>query len=304
MIFSELYSAYYNTVAKIIARLLDGAPTDEKELRQIVSNNAFGESALTVLPALKSGRWQLMHPDLSTPIRNIPSMPLTKLELRWLRAISLDARIKLFDIELPIPDDTEPLFSPEDYLVYDKYSDGDPYEDEKYVEIFRTVLSAVRDGAPIKICILSQGGKYVYTKCLPKRLEYSERDDKFRLITDGCRFLSVINLASVVECKRYCGEHIIEPIGKAAEYVTVTLKIKNDRNAPERAMLHFAHFEKRAEQLDEGTYLLRIRYQREDEAELVIRILSFGPMIEVTEPNSFRELIVKKLIRQKNLGPK
>ena len=52
MIFSELYSAYYNTVASIISRIIDGEHS-EKELQSIVSERAFGESALTIIPSLK-----------------------------------------------------------------------------------------------------------------------------------------------------------------------------------------------------------------------------------------------------------
>ena len=56
MIFSELYSAYYNTVAAIIARILEGEHS-EKELQRIVAERAFGESALTIMPALKGEKW-------------------------------------------------------------------------------------------------------------------------------------------------------------------------------------------------------------------------------------------------------
>lgn len=41
MIFSELYSAYYNTVAAIISGILDGEHS-EKELQKIVADRAFG----------------------------------------------------------------------------------------------------------------------------------------------------------------------------------------------------------------------------------------------------------------------
>ena len=46
MIFSELYSAYYNTVAAIISRIIDGEHS-ERELQKIVTERAFLESALS-----------------------------------------------------------------------------------------------------------------------------------------------------------------------------------------------------------------------------------------------------------------
>ena len=53
MIFSELYSAYYNTVAAIISSIIDGEHS-EKELQKIVVDRAFGESVLVILPSLKT----------------------------------------------------------------------------------------------------------------------------------------------------------------------------------------------------------------------------------------------------------
>lgn len=64
MIFSELYSAYYTTVARILETALQPGAT-EKDLQQQVLQNAFSESILTILPALKSGRWPLLKKDLT-----------------------------------------------------------------------------------------------------------------------------------------------------------------------------------------------------------------------------------------------
>lgn len=68
MIFSELYSVYYNTMAKILEAAFQPGVT-ESDLQQKVLEYAFSESTLTILPALKSGRWQLLHKDL-TPVRS------------------------------------------------------------------------------------------------------------------------------------------------------------------------------------------------------------------------------------------
>ena len=59
MIFSELYSAYYNTVAGVLRTAVQ-RPIDKKELRAIVEENAFGESVLNIEPALTEERWQLL----------------------------------------------------------------------------------------------------------------------------------------------------------------------------------------------------------------------------------------------------
>ena len=118
MIFSELYSAYYRTVAAILSAILDGEK-NEKALQDIVIRHAFGESVLTILPALKTEKWQLVHTDMTTPIRHKPTLPLTTLQKRWLKAISLDPRVQLFGVDFPALEDVTPLFTPEDHYVYD-----------------------------------------------------------------------------------------------------------------------------------------------------------------------------------------
>lgn len=299
MIFSELYSAYYNTVAKIISAVLKGDAT-QAELQKIVSQNAFGESMLTILPNLKSEKWQLVRGDFSTPIKNVPTMPLTLVQKQWLKAVLLDPRAALFDLKIEGLDDVEPLFTPDDYVVYDKYSDGDPFEDADYIKNFKIILRAIKNEDALKVRILTRKGKKVFKTVFPKRLEYSEKDDKFRLLAVGKGRLEIINLGRILSV-----EQIPCPEEKSDEYEAKTekviLKVTDKRNALERAMLHFAHFEKRAEKLDEMQYLLHLVYNKEDETELVIRVLSFGPLIEAVEPPEFRNLIIDRLKSQLKL---
>jgi len=69
-------------------------------------------------------------------------------------------------------------------------------------------------------------------------------------------------------------------------------------------MLHFAHFEKQAEKIDDKTYVLKIKYAHDDETEIVIRVLSFGPRVKVLGSESFKEAVIEKIRKQKNCGLK
>ena len=80
------------------------------------------------------------------------------------------------------------------------------------------------------------------------------------------------------------------------------IELYDGRNALERVLLHFAHFEKEAQRLDEKHYRVTINYRQDDETELVIRVLSFGSFIKVTEPERFVGLIKKRLEMQKSCG--
>ena len=79
---------------------------------------------------------------------------------------------------------------------------------------------------------------------------------------------------------------------------SVTLEIYNERKAMERVMFAFAHFEKSAVQISDDIYQLTLNYDSFDETELVIRVLSFGPMVKVIEPASFRRLIQERISNQ------
>jgi hypothetical protein len=303
MIFSELYSAYYNAVAAILSAVLDGEHS-EKELQKMISERAFAESALTVMPSLKSEKWQLIRSDMTTPLIHKPSMPLTVLQKRWLKAISLDPRIRLFGAAFPALDGVEPLFTAQDYVIYDRCGDGDPFDDAEYVRQFQVILEALRQATPIRFEMINRKGNTISIKCRPVRLEYSEKDDKFRLITTGGRGASTVNLAKIKNCMHDTAKPPSECGEQEVLSDTLTIKILDERNAMERFMLHFAHFEKQAERLDQKHYLVKIKYARDDEAEMVIRILSFGPMVEVIGSEHFRNLIIEKLKKQLNCGLK
>ena len=300
MIFSELYSVYYNTVAEILKAAIDH-PLGKNELRRIVEERAFGESILNIEPSLMEGRWQLLKRDGTTPIQSVPSMPLTMIQKRWLKAISLDSRIRLFQDELMVLPDVEPLFTEEDICIFDKYADGDNYRDEAYIKNFRRILDAVRNRYPLSIDVLNRRGHRTPIILMPEYLEYSEKDDKFRLIGSGCRFGRTVNLGRIIRCERYTGANVIGSNERKLQRPrSVQFELVNRRNALERVLLHFAHFEKQAERIDGQRYKVTIYYDKDDETEMVIRILSFGPMIKVTAPAHFINLIKERLIHQKS----
>lgn len=307
MIFSELYSAYYHTVAEILRQATDH-PVGKEELRNIIEKNAFEESILNIEPALTEEKWQILKADGTSVVKKKPQMPLTMLQKRWLKAISLDPRMKLFregqiDFERDEWKGIEPLFTPEDYDIFDQYSDGDPYSDENYIRNFRLILDAIEHQYPLRVETYNRKGKRVQTILLPQYLEYSEKDDKFRVIARDFRLGVTVNLGRIVCCEKYVGDEK----GKVFRRIsprkrTVVFELKNERSALERVLLHFAHFEKQAEKLDEKHYKITVAYDKDDETELVIRILSFGPMIKVVAPAHFENLIKERLMKQKSCG--
>lgn len=297
MVFSELYSAYYNTVAKIVKEIISGG-VDSETVYKIIKEHAFEESALHVFPAIKEEKWQVITSDFTTPIKHLPTMPLTTLQKRWLKAVLMDERIKLFDVKVDGLEDVEPLFTKEDYRVFDKYLDGDDYTNEEYAKRFRLILYAIHNKTPIEIEMINRKGNVAKARFIPQKLEYSEKDDKFRVLGGANRFVTTINVARITKCTLCEQNSELRTSHIKTRRVFITMIVKNERNALERTMLHFAHFEKQVEKIDNKKYKVTINYDSSDESEMVIRVLSFGPLVEVVEPSSFRQLVVNKLKKQ------
>lgn len=301
MIFSEIYGSYYQAVSAILSRAVAGT-LDERSLIDAVQEHAFGESVVTIPARLKDGSWPLFTDGFSTPLRHAPATPLSLLEKRWLKALLLDPRIRLFDPPTAGLEEVEPLFRPEDFVYFDRYADGDDFEDPRYVEHFRLILQALREKRKLRVRFHGHSGLRHSFLCIPYRLEYSAKDDKFRLLTAHRGKPLTVNLSRI-----YSAE-LMEPWDER-EYrqpreweQTLVMEVYDLRNALERAMLHFSDLEKETEKLEEGRYRVRMRYRQSDETELLIRILSFGPVLKIIEPAALVEQIKQRLRRQAALN--
>ncbi len=297
MIFSEIYGSYFKAVSAILAKAVDGTLT-EQEITRTVLENAFGESLVTIPAKLSDGSWPLLTDDFGTPLRHAPHAPLTTLEKQWLKALLLDPRILLFDPSEEGLEDVEPLFTPDQFVYFDRYADGDPYDDPRYIEHFRLIIRAMHEKRKLRVRFHGHRGTRQSYICIPYKLEYSSKDDKFRLIT-GFR-----NKPLTVNLSRIDSVHILEPWDES-EYLqprekekTLVMELYDSRNSLERAMLHFSDLEKETERIDEKHYRITLNYKQGDETEILIRILSFGPVLKVIEPETMVKQIRERLERQ------
>ncbi len=297
MIFSEIYGSYFKAVSAILAKAVDGTLT-EREITRTVLENAFGESLVTIPAKLSDGSWPLLTADYGTPLRHAPHAPLTTLEKQWLKALLLDPRVRLFDPSEEGLEDVEPLFTPDQFVYFDRYADGDPCDDPRYIEHFRLIIRAMHEKRKLRVRFHGHRGTRQSYICIPYKLEYSSKDDKFRLIT-GFR-----NKPLTVNLSRIDSVHILEPWDES-EYLqprerekTLVMELYDSRNSLERAMLHFSDLEKETERIDEKHYRITLNYKQGDETEILIRILSFGPVLKVIEPETMVKQIRERLERQ------
>ena len=147
---------------------------------------------------------------------------------------------------------------------------------------------------------------------LPLAIEYSRKNDKFRLCCRGVRSgklsgSGIINLGRI----EHAGKSDVQFSGSASleEYFRmrrspepVTVRVTPERNAVERFMMEFASSEKHTERDTEtGECTVQLWYDKQDETELLIQLLSFGPVLEIMGPPDFRAQAAARVRRQYQL---
>lgn len=316
-LFSEIYSCYYQVLRHL---LCNRNPLTIEEIRSQICREGFEESLLSIIPKLEHGDWNLFQRKDGLYLSRLKSdflTPLSNLEKSYLKALLSDPRICLF--LSPRQEETlnqmlasvSPLWKQEHFFCYDRFTDGDPYTHELYRRHFRTLLLAQKESRYVDIDYNAPSGNRVHHYYVPARLEYSVKNDKFRLLalknsgSNGMR-LEILNIARIQSL------HLTEKtlssqvdlnamIQKSYYREPLRLQIVNRRNALERAMLHFANYEKNTRKTDENTYECLIYYNQSMETELLIEVLSFGPMLKVLGNEKFLRSLKERLRKQKRL---
>lgn len=304
MIFHELYGDYYNTVSAILIEAIKN-PVKSNDIAKISRKLGLLETSQLIEEKMKpNGEWPFLDEEGFAVVEHEPEVPLTNLQKRWLKTLLSDPRINLFSPNMNGLEDVKPLYPQEAIVYYDQYSDGDPYGDENYIKNFRVILEAIKKKRKIRLVYVLNNGKEESKVCNPYRLEYSMKDDKFRLITLTKKNADIYKVSKILHCDIL--EECITEREKIISYNRreVELLIKDEHQALERAMLQFSSYEKLTERLDDGTYKFILKYHAEDEIEILIRILSFGPNLKVIGPDSFVKQIKQRIIKQRSCGLK
>ena len=313
-LFSEVYGCYYAVVAEI----LRSAPLTRAQAEALAAGRGYGESVLQLIPKLLDSRdWPLLEERdglFLSRLDRLPDLPVTHLERAWLKALLADPRLRLFlsDGQLTRLEEAlsgvEPLYRQEDIVYFDRFQDGDDYADPGYRQRFQAILAALESGTVLRLTYQAPKTGIHTGDHLPLRLEYSLRDDKFRLYTvrvqdNARRSCHILNLARIVDLTpsalRYNGTPDVAEWRRRRCAQPLLLRVTNERNGVERFMLEFSSYEKQSEYDEEsGTCTVRLWYQREDETEVLIRLLGFGPVVQVLGPKSFVALMRERVMKQ------
>lgn len=298
LFFNEIYSTYFHIVEQLL-RLAQQGRLERSDINKIVCSKGFGESNLYIPEKLTAEEWPLLVQNkstwkMSTPLKNSIGTPLTLLEKRWLKTLLLDPRIKLFAVDDTGLEDVKPLFKPEQFIYFDQYADGDAYNDADYQQHFKTLLHACEKQQLVEISFTNNRGiaeKHVY---LPLKLEYSSKDDKFRLRAerqpeaDAEIMFSFVNLGRISQCRLLDKQGVRAACSRPARS-TIVLELTDERGALERVLLHFSSLEKKTQKLDDEHYRVELTFNDADRAEMIIRVLSFGPVIKLVRPELLQD---------------
>lgn len=313
-IFSEIYNCYYQIMKSI---LQNHSALTLDDLFETVSNAGYEESFLYLIPKLTTGKWDLLEQNNDVFLSRISKdfyVPLTTLQKAYIKTILQDERIQLFFDKARLLhlqslfSDVSALWNPDDFYYYDRFTNKDPYDDPAYQQHFRILVAAIHDHRYVDISYESRHRHRVHHHYLPCRLEYSIKNDRFRLLgtcrtgkPDRVEILNLDRMREVTPLPEYADilPDINESIRRSYYKEPVCLHIHTDRNALERTMLQFANYEKNTRKLDENTYECLIYYNQKMETELLIEVLSFGPMVEVLGNERFLKQLRERLIRQK-----
>lgn len=332
-IFHRIFNLYHITAANILRAAAQG-PLSKTDLNSITEKYNLAASFKKNL----SGSLALLlcNADNQYEANIAPfQRPQTIFEKNWLYTISQDPRAKLFDIDIPENHKQSLLYDYDIWVDYDKFQDGDNYQDQTYIQTFKTIISAIKEKRFISFnyCGNNMNKTIFVNKIIPLKLEYSPKNDKFRLlaITNNC--FGIYNLSNIQgNCK--LEENITSVQLKQAKTLkptkkTTILEIIDTRNTMQRALLAFADYEKTVEFIGKQTsspscqreqqrliaenkhvcsdfdsYKLTLHYIPADEKELVIRILSMGHLVKVVEGDSIIQEIKKRIRLQVQLFQK
>lgn len=344
-LFNEIFSAYYYIPADVILQGCGkhGEYISEVELKKIIkrsredhrkrmgfetgrmsgeeikwqiANNSFGKREK------KKGMYYTKFKYSCEPnldfYRDI--LPLTRLEIQWLKTILDDSKMRCFLYEEEIWEIQQMLNNevpnieklPMDKIVYyDRYLISPQSEkiEQQYVNI---VINGIQRERQLDLKYTTENGKVIRGKFKPLVLEFSKRNSKFQLCAQSCEDelyyyfnLSQINSMEITE-KKYDYSKNLEAYKKHRKNTEHSVKIEfyDVQNIVDKILTEFSPWRKYCLYDNETElYTLTIFYQEDEELELVVRLMGYGSKIHFVERenNKIAKEIEKRLEKQLSL---
>lgn len=292
-LFHKIYSVYFKTVSRILEQLSQKKTAlSAKDINQIIKTNAFPSDAKSskeqeaaLLTKLQECGILILNEDglYESELCNI-IRPQTTLEKQWLITMQNRRTFSLFadPNKLPQPwldakKNTQPMYTADNFTLFDKFTDGDDYTNELYKEIFRSLLQAIKEHKYVSFQYYTNNEQKSckIDRIIPVKLEYSPKNDKFRLLAFTEEHLKLAynsrdlknatitqQIFNLSNFQSSCQLHEALTAEDMAKLKQVTAKFNNQpksiavielvdsRNALQRALIAFSDYQKEVMQLN------------------------------------------------------
>ncbi len=311
--YHEIYGKYY----QIIHNLLNSKPKTEREINDYIRSQGFDESFLYLNAKMLVDEYHLFvkKGDLFYPLTNskIPLF-LTNEQKSWINTMLFDEKVKLFLSNEKINYYQKEFAS---NVLYDdkayQYLFQDVDKDEitpKMSNVFRFVKNAIIQGMDINLTFISSKNYYTHKKVAPYKIEYSMQDQKMRVIAVEYRNgepkrIIRIKLASIV------GYRMIERVKRIDfEYYLqeevlkepLIIEVYPILNGIERVFIELSNYKREAfYDKERNLSIMKIYYEKVDEMDLVLKMLSFGKVVKILSDGFIKEEVLRRINKQKEL---
>ena len=176
------------------------------------------------------------------------------------------------------------------------------------------IYEAIQHGHKVHIFFKNWEGMELDVVCAPARIEYSRRDDTFRMwyVEEIESQIRIINVPRIIEVQELPDEGVnLEEqrkiLDELVEETVTNIKIEfyqGDRNLPDRILTEFSLWKKKCVyDVSSGKYTMTLYYSKLDEKEILIRLLSYGPYIRIiaSDDNYVLSEIKERIKKQRQI---
>ena len=338
-LFNELFSISFSHLGDILFELLHIGFMDSASVRKKASEyaNLFssGDSSTQTQPMLTAANKRmeqaegfikdfLLQEDADKAVFSILEdnayrsikdfIPLSFIEIQWLQNVIDNPLANCFleqseidHLKAMLP--TVGWFDINDVVVSDQFADVAPlYSQIGYAKQLRTLMSAIREQRCITIRYKSQYDRCTdYHCCSPSYIEYSKRDNRFRLrCVCNKKSVRTFNLERIVDIfvinTRFDAvktRKIIEEFDQNNEQ-SLVIYFNELNNIPDQILSEFSCYKKKCIRWGNGKYRMTLYYNNEDRKEIIVRLLSYGSLITVCDDtgdvlNEIKDRLEKQL---------
>lgn len=243
-------------------------------------------------------------------------VPLSAFELRWLKTVMEDCKEKLclFMSKEEIGALTQliqksaseiQMFPVAKVNFFDRFHFPEEYA-RREADVMRVLLESIYREKIVKITYHAMKGNIIRGKFRPIVLEFSKRNSRFQGFFQKCSSgkiytMNISRIRNVVETDisfDYESANLALLQWRHDSRTYVEVEFYNNRNMVDRILTEFSPWEKKCTyDADTGLYRLTIFYYKEDETDIVIRLLGYGAKLRLVDKTHpiYLELLLRTM---------